>query len=824
MLNIRNEDPASIEGFLLQRGRRTLRMNILHFKLFDNVLECRDGPCSAPTWSVSVLDAKISRVHKRGIVITLNGDKSKIRLRGRSNEEACAWEFHLRRASQRRLTDRYELQDRIGEGNFAEVLKGIETSTRKTVAVKVMEKEPDEIDQTRAIDSEIEFVREDVQHPNVIRTLDVFNTIDKLFIVMEHGGRSLQAIMHEQGTLSERDTAHIVGQLLDALEHLHSRGIVHRDIKPDNVLVSAHKSPFDAKLTDFGLCGMMSPTTSNKQSLEGTIGTPAFIAPEVLTESSYGQAVDLWSLGVLTYEMLSGGMPFTGHTMSAILDKVEIGSFGFYGAVWNGVSEDAKDFVRGLLRVKVEERFSVQEAKKHRWIQGGQSRDGMANVSSLNVEVCEASSVSDGPLVWPCSNDASEVHSIRGSSTSFVDMQEEHSPSWRVAVGKGLLNADMFGSIRHSESFGSIDMSPLEDREALRETGRERRPTWRVAEGQKPTMEKRSSSLRRTINLGSRLIESPQRGASLDETGTKPQEGFRSVIGKLPKMAKRAISFRPHLRPREMEMDHSHDSTSFGDARTSRWMACRKLLGQLPSVTKLRSLLPTQIHAQSSRHHASLGDTETPRARYGRLETGETSVIRRHVVSFSSLDSQRDSQPEAFQIEAGRDMAPADKYDEIPPLGSPSEAHDKSSETESKKDIAGTDNWEKMPPPDNLRDSQPEWFKSEAGKEIATADKRDDIPRGESTHDAHPKSFKSEAGKDIPPAAKCDDFPRGDSPREAHGKSVKSEAGGDVASGDTRRGSNVGTDVVPIGGCTRLAVAGFKDNELANNSVHTSLE
>lgn len=781
MLNIRNDDPASMEGFLLQRGQRTLRMNILHFKLFDNVLECRDGPCCTPTWSVSVLGATISRVHKRGIVITLNGDKSKIRLRARSNGEACAWEFHLRRASQRKITDRYELQDRIGEGNFAEVVNGIEKSTRKTVAVKIMEKEPDEVDQTRAIDCEVEFVRKDVQHPNVVKTLDVFNTIDKLFIVMEHGGRSLQAIMHEQGTLSERDTAHIVDQLLDALEHLHSQGIVHRDIKPDNVLVSENMSPFDAKLTDFGLCGVMSPT-SNKQSLEGTIGTPAFIAPEVLTESKYGQAVDLWSLGVLTYEMLSGGLPFTGLTMSAVLEKVEIGSFGFYGAVWNDVSESAKDFVRGLLKVKVGERLSVQEAKKHRWIQGESNRDGMPNVSSLNAEVCEASSVSDGTLVCPSSNDASEVHSIGGTLTSFVDKQEEHGRSWGVAMRERLSNADTFGSFRRLTSFGTIEMSPLEDRKALRETGRERRPTRRVVEGQKPIMEKTSASLRPTINLGSMLIESLQRGASSDETGRKPQESFRSVIGKLPKMAKRAISFRPHRRPREMEMGHSHDSTSFGDARTSRWIACRKLLGQLPSVTKLRTFFPTQTHA-------SLGDTEAARASYGRLERGETLVMRKHVVSFSSRDSQRDSQPTAFQIEAGRDMAPADKYDEIPLLGSPSEAHDKSSETEPWKDIAGTDKCEKSRPPDNLRDSRPEWVKSEAGKEIAT----DDIPRGERTHDAHPKSPKSEARKGIAPATQCDDIPLGNSPREARGKSAKSEAGRDIASADKRdEDQNVG--------------------------------
>ncbi len=144
-----------------------------------------------------------------------------------------------------------------------------------------------------------------------------------------------------------------------ALNHIHFHDIVHRDIKPDNVMIS---DDLTVKILDFGLANVCHET----EDLTTVIGTPYYVAPEVL-RGHYSEECDMWSVGVVLYILLSSRLPFMGDTPEALLTKVAKGEYEMDPAVWDPVCDDAKDLVRNLLQVNPEERLTAADALKHPW-------------------------------------------------------------------------------------------------------------------------------------------------------------------------------------------------------------------------------------------------------------------------------------------------------------------------------------------------------------------------------------------------------------------------------------------------------------------------
>lgn len=428
-------------------------MKARHFKLFDSVLECRNDPSDSVKWSINVWKATISRTHSRGLLIVLDAQTSKIRLQSFTEADACTWEFHLRRASRRKVTSFYDLQELIGHGNFAEVQKGIDISEQETVAVKSMKKNGELMNQAAAIKQETKFALKDVRHPNVVRTLDIFNTIDQLFIVMEHGGTSLEGILEEVESIPEDDAALIIGQVLNAVEFLHSRGIVHRDIKPANILLKKTEAFFDVKLADFGLSGTITPGATTSKELRGRMGTPSFLAPEVLTSNRYTAAVDLWSVGASAFYMLSGELPFNGTSISGIFKNTAMGAFDFGGKAWNSISLQAQEFIHGLLQVDVKKRFTVADAKNHAWIKDAKDNTVLKMVSEptevsspseegrlVRVEGSSSATKSASPTGSPGEEKLQDRRRITKSSVSGPRCMAPRTPSFRRIVMPKKLN------------------------------------------------------------------------------------------------------------------------------------------------------------------------------------------------------------------------------------------------------------------------------------------------------------------------------------------------------------------------------------------------
>ena len=192
---------------------------------------------------------------------------------------------------------------------------------------------------------------------------------------------------------SEHEAAQIISSVLSAVSYLHSQNIIHRDIKPENILFTKketqqqqqHDSSQQIKLIDFGL-SIRHPIGC--QPLSNCVGTSYYMAPEVL-DGSYDKSCDLWSMGVLTYIMLSGRPPFNGSSDDVIFDKIRKGMYKLEDCcVWDEeVSDVAKDFIRCLLEPDVTKRWNAEMAMEHAWLKMNAEKAGKDCVATNFAEI-----------------------------------------------------------------------------------------------------------------------------------------------------------------------------------------------------------------------------------------------------------------------------------------------------------------------------------------------------------------------------------------------------------------------------------------------------
>ncbi len=216
------------------------------------------------------------------------------------------------------LNNRYIITARIGKGAMGTVYRATDSQTNQEVAIKIISREltldPKMIERFKR---EGEALRQ-LCHPNIVGFVDAFQHDEQYLIVMEYvGGGNLHDLI-KQGSLSIDRARQIALDLCDALTRAHRLNIIHRDIKPENVLLATDGTP---RLTDFGVAKLMSEATR----LTGTgtqIGTPYYMSPEAWEGKPLNAQADIWSLGVVMYEMLTGEVPFGGETLVAVMNKV----------------------------------------------------------------------------------------------------------------------------------------------------------------------------------------------------------------------------------------------------------------------------------------------------------------------------------------------------------------------------------------------------------------------------------------------------------------------------------------------------------------------
>jgi serine/threonine protein kinase len=186
------------------------------------------------------------------------------------------------------------------------------------------------------------------------------------YIVTEllEGGELFDKII-EVGQFTEIKAAHIVHQVVLALNYMHSQNMCHRDLKPENILLeSKSDEDMQAKLCDFGFSCFFDP----KEGLTLKLGSPLYMAPELLQDSSYNEKVDIWSLGVITYMLLSGKNPFPGRNKNETTRLICQGEIDMKKPAFKLVSDEAKDFVSKCLTRSVKDRPSAAALLKHKWL------------------------------------------------------------------------------------------------------------------------------------------------------------------------------------------------------------------------------------------------------------------------------------------------------------------------------------------------------------------------------------------------------------------------------------------------------------------------
>eukprot|EP00013_Stygamoeba_regulata_P003090 CAMPEP_0177638032 /NCGR_PEP_ID=MMETSP0447-20121125/5277_1 /TAXON_ID=0 /ORGANISM="Stygamoeba regulata, Strain BSH-02190019" /LENGTH=440 /DNA_ID=CAMNT_0019139977 /DNA_START=165 /DNA_END=1487 /DNA_ORIENTATION=+ len=283
---------------------------------------------------------------------------------------------------------RYDFKEVIGTGTFSRVKRGVEKTTGREVAIKIVKKTRLEAKQLVQMEREIQILKS-VKHPHVVSVLDVHATDKKIYLVLElvREGELFDLITSVK--LDEATACTVARQLLDALCYLHSLQIAHRDLKPENILLDRDPATgsMTVKITDFGLA-----TVVDAECMLMTLcGTPQYVAPEIIENitskcpKGYGKEVDMWSLGVILYILLSGSPPFFSEKMNELFGQIQRAAPEYPPELWGSVSAEAIDLVKHLLDVDPARRYSAHQAMEHPWIKMHMSDTSLPAVESENV-------------------------------------------------------------------------------------------------------------------------------------------------------------------------------------------------------------------------------------------------------------------------------------------------------------------------------------------------------------------------------------------------------------------------------------------------------
>ncbi|XP_062386380.1 myosin light chain kinase 2, skeletal/cardiac muscle isoform X2 [Sardina pilchardus] len=253
-------------------------------------------------------------------------------------------------------------QEIIGGGRFGQVHKCVENSSGLTLAAKIIKaRTPKE---KEIVKNEIHVMNQ-LDHANLIQLYAAFESRMDIILVLEFidGGELFDRVIDENYTLTELDTVMFIRQICEGLRHMHKMYFLHLDLKPENILCVSRVTN-KIKIIDFGLARKYNP----REKLKVSFGTPEFLAPEVINFDYVSFNTDMWSLGVITYMLLSGLSPFLGDDDSETLNNILQCQWNFEEAEFIGISDEAKDFISKLLLVNKSWRIGAAQALKHPWL------------------------------------------------------------------------------------------------------------------------------------------------------------------------------------------------------------------------------------------------------------------------------------------------------------------------------------------------------------------------------------------------------------------------------------------------------------------------
>ncbi|KAK8380309.1 hypothetical protein O3P69_016726 [Scylla paramamosain] len=262
----------------------------------------------------------------------------------------------------------YEVFEEIGSGQFAVVRRCVEKATCNEYAAKYIRKR--RVASSRrglpleAIAREVRVLQRLDKHQNIISLHQVFDNGQHMILVLElvRGGELFEHIS-ERERLSEEEASAFLHQILQGLSHMHSKGIAHLDLKPENVLLLS-KNRQHIKLIDFGL----SREITQAEEVRDLMGTAEFVAPEIVNYEPLSLATDMWAIGVITYILLSGASPFLGDSQQETFNNITAVDYSFDAEYFSSTSDLAKNFICSLLVKDARKRMTAEQTLKHPWI------------------------------------------------------------------------------------------------------------------------------------------------------------------------------------------------------------------------------------------------------------------------------------------------------------------------------------------------------------------------------------------------------------------------------------------------------------------------
>ncbi|XP_028597784.2 serine/threonine-protein kinase 36 isoform X1 [Podarcis muralis] len=255
--------------------------------------------------------------------------------------------------------EKYHVLEMIGEGSFGRVYKGRRKYSAQVVALKFIPKVGRSQKELKNLQREIEIMR-GLHHPNIVQMLDSFETDKEVVVVTDYAEGELFQILEDDGNLPEEQVQDIASQLVSALYYLHSHRILHRDMKPQNILLGKGGV---IKLCDFGFARAMSIHTMVLTSIKGT---PLYMAPELVEEKPYDHTADLWSVGCILYELCVGTPPFYTNSIFQLVSLIIKDPIKWP----KNMSSNFKSFLQGLLMKDPRQRLSWPELLYHPFIAG----------------------------------------------------------------------------------------------------------------------------------------------------------------------------------------------------------------------------------------------------------------------------------------------------------------------------------------------------------------------------------------------------------------------------------------------------------------------
>lgn len=332
----------------------------LFFKLRGATLAAHAEESYPELWRSPIKELK--HVDSQTLQLTIRLDKSVLTLASPDVPTFDRWVDALGRSAGTQFERFYKRERNIGKGHFSSVYMASDRNTGDKFAVKVIKKDKNDMEKSK------KFIRREVKvlsvtdHPNLVKAVDFFSSGGKPHIVMEFvSGGSMRDLIRKKKRLSEEDARPVLRGILEALAYLHELNIVHRDIKPENILMARPDLP---KITDFGLATFC----NEDKHIHSVVGTPSYVAPEIIRNVPYGPPADIWSCGIVLYFMLSGERPFTGETREDIRRSVLAGDLRFPSQLFGTSTPEVKHLINLMLSFDQRSRISARDALLHPWL------------------------------------------------------------------------------------------------------------------------------------------------------------------------------------------------------------------------------------------------------------------------------------------------------------------------------------------------------------------------------------------------------------------------------------------------------------------------